>query len=207
MIYSLRGRLALKELGLVVVECGGVGYACKTSYSTVSQLGETGSEVTVYTHLYVREDAVELFGFATLQELSCFRLLISVSGVGPKAATAILSDMTPEKFAFTVASGDSKTFTKTKGIGAKTAQRIVLELKDKMSAESIGGSVAVDAASFAAAPSGAVSSAVTEALEALMVLGYTQGEVAPILGKIDQSLSTQDMIKETLRIMNAKNTR
>ena len=207
MIYSLRGKLALKELGLVVVECGGVGYACKTSYSTVSQLGETGSEVTVYTHLYVREDAVELFGFATLQELSCFRLLISVSGVGPKAATAILSDMTPEKFAFTIASGDSKTFTKTKGIGAKTAQRIVLELKDKMSAESIGGSVAVDAASFAAAPSGAVSSAVTEALEALMVLGYTQGEVAPILGKLDQSLSTQDMIKETLRIMNAKNTR
>ncbi len=207
MIYSLRGKLALKELGMVVVECGGVGYACKTSYSTVSQLGEIGGEVTVYTHLYVREDAVELFGFATLQELSCFRLLISVSGVGPKAATSILSDMTPEKFAFTVASGDSKTFTKTKGIGAKTAQRIVLELKDKMSAESVGGSVAVDAASFAVAPGRAVTSAVTEALEALMVLGYTQGEAAPILGKLDQTLSTQDMIKETLRIMNAKNTR
>ncbi|MBR6071027.1 MAG: Holliday junction branch migration protein RuvA [Ruminococcus sp.] len=207
MIYSLRGRLALKELGFVVVECGGVGYGCRTSYNTVSQLGETGSEVTVYTHLYVREDAVELFGFATLQELSCFRLLISVTGVGPKAATAILSDMTPERFALTVASGDSKSFTRTKGIGAKTAQRIVLELKDKMSAEAIGGSVAVDAASFAAAPSGAVPSAVTEALEALMVLGYTQGEVAPILGKLDPSLSTQDMIKETLRIINAKNMR
>ena len=207
MIYSLRGRLALKELGFVVVECGGVGYGCRTSYNTVSQFGETGSEVTVYTHLYVREDAVELFGFATLQELSCFRLLISVTGVGPKAATAILSDMTPERFALTVASGDSKSFTRTKGIGAKTAQRIVLELKDKMSAEAIGGSVAVDAASFAAAPSGAVPSAVTEALEALMVLGYTQGEVAPILGKLDQSLSTQDMIKETLRIINAKNMR
>lgn len=207
MIYSLRGRLALKELGFVVVECGGVGYGCRTSYNTVSQLGETGSEVTVYTHLYVREDAVELFGFATLQELSCFRLLISVTGVGPKAATAILSDMTPERFALTVASGDSKSFTRTKGIGAKTAQRIVLELKDKMSAEAIGGSVAVDAASFAAAPSGAAPSAVTEALEALMVLGYTQGEVAPILGKLDQSLSTQDMIKETLRIINAKNMR
>ena len=205
MIYSLRGRLALKELGFVVVECGGVGYGCRTSYNTVSQLGETGSEVTVYTHLYVREDAVELF--ATLQELSCFRLLISVTGVGPKAATAILSDMTPERFALTVASGDSKSFTRTKGIGAKTAQRIVLELKDKMSAEAIGGSVAVDAASFAAAPSGAVPSAVTEALEALIVLGYTQGEVAPILGKLDQSLSTQDMIKETLRIINAKNMR
>ena len=116
MIYSLRGKLALKELGFVVVECGGVGYGCKTSYNTSSKLGETGSEVTVYTHLYVREDAVELFGFATLQELSCFRLLISVSGVGPKAATSILSDMSPEQFAFTVASGDSKTFTRTKGI-------------------------------------------------------------------------------------------
>ncbi len=207
MIYSLHGRLALKELGFVVVECGGVGYGCRTSYNTVSQLGDTGSDVTVYTHLYVREDAVELFGFATLQELSCFRLLISVTGIGPKAATSILSDMTPEKFAFTVASGDSKTFTRTKGIGAKTAQRIVLELKDKISSESLGGSVAADAADFAAVSSGAVSSAVTEALEALMVLGYTQGEVAPILGKLDQSLSTQDMIKETLRIMNAKNMR
>ncbi|MBP5363472.1 MAG: Holliday junction branch migration protein RuvA [Ruminococcus sp.] len=207
MIYSLRGKLALKELGFVVVECGGVGYGCKTSYNTVSKLGETGSEVTVYTHLYVREDVVDLFGFATLQELSCFRLLISVTGVGPKAATSILSDMSPEQFAFTVASGDSKAFTRTKGIGAKTAQRIVLELKDKMSAESIGGSVASDAASFSATSNGTVSTAVTEALEALMVLGYTQGEVAPILGKLDQSLSTQDMIKETLRIMNAKNMR
>lgn len=207
MIYSLRGKLTLKELGFVVVECGGVGYGCRTSYSTASQLGDTGSDVTVYTHLYVREDAVELFGFATLQELSCFRLLISVTGIGPKAATAILSDMTPEKFAFTVASGDSKTFTRTKGIGAKTAQRIVLELKDKISSEAIGGSVRDDAADFSAMPHGAVSSAVTEALEALMVLGYTQGEAAPILGKLDQSLSTQDMIKETLRIINAKNLR
>lgn len=207
MIYSLRGRLALKELGFVVVECGGVGYGCRTSYNTVSRLGETDSEVTLYTHLYVREDAVELFGFATLPELSCFRLLISVTGVGPKAATSILSDMTPEQFAFTVASGDSKSFTRTKGIGAKTAQRIVLELKDKMSAESVGGSVAVDAASFSAVPDGAVTSAVTEALEALMVLGYSQGEAAPILGKLDKSLSTQDMIKETLRIINANNMR
>lgn len=207
MIYSLKGKLALKELGFVVIECGGVGYGCKTSYSTVSQLAETGSEATLYTHLYVREDAVELFGFATLQELNCFRLLISISGIGPKAATSILSDMTPEKFAFTVASGDSKTFTKTKGIGAKTAQRIVLELKDKISSESIGGSISKDAADFSAVPSGAVSSSVSEALEALMVLGYSQGEAAPILGKLDPTLETQDLIKETLRIMAAKNLR
>ena len=206
MIYSLKGTLTVKELGFAVIECGGVGYGCKTSYNTIASLGETGSEAMLYTHLYVREDAVELFGFATQQELSCFRLLISVSGVGPKAATSILSDVTPEKFAFLVASGDSKSFTRTKGIGAKTAQRIVLELKDKISSESISGSVSGDAAAFASS-SAAPSDSVSEALEALMVLGYTQGEIAPILGKLDPSLSTQDLIKETLRLLTAKNMR
>ena len=207
MIYSVRGKLIVKELGFAVIECGGVGYGCKTSYNTVAQLGEIGSEATLYTYLYVREDVVELFGFATLQELSCFKLLISVSGVGPKAATAILSDVTPEKFAFLVASGDSKAFTKTKGIGAKTAQRLVLELKDKISSESISGSIGGDAAEFTRTVDGAASSSVSEALEALMVLGYSQGEAAPILGKLDPSLSTQDLIKETLRLMAAKNMR
>lgn len=207
MIYSLKGKLTVKELGFAVIECGGVGYGCRTSYNTVSQLGDIGSEAVLYTHLYVREDAVELFGFATLQELSCFRLLISVSGVGPKAATSILSDVSPEQFAFRVASGDSKSFTKTKGIGAKTAQRIVLELKDKISSQSLSGTIASDAADFAPQLAGAPSSAVTEALEALMVLGYSQGEVAPILGKLDPSLSTQDLIKETLRLMSARNSR
>lgn len=207
MIYSLRGKLAVKELGFAVIECGGVGYGCKTSFNTVSALSEIGSEAVLYTHLYVREDAVELFGFATLQELSCFKLLISVSGVGPKAATSILSDVTPERFAFLVASGDSKAFTKTKGIGAKTAQRIVLELKDKISSESLSGTVAQDAADFAAVSSGAAAASVSEALEALMVLGYSQGEVAPILGKLDPSLNTQELIKETLRLMAAKNIR
>ena len=161
----------------------------------------------LYTYLYVREDVVELFGFATLQELSCFKLLISVSGVGPKAATSILSDVTPERFVLLVASGDSKAFTKTKGIGAKTAQRIVLELKDKISSESISGSISGDAAQFANIPSDSASSSVAEALEALMVLGYSQGETAPILGKLDPSLSTQDRIKETLRLMAYKNMR
>lgn len=207
MIYSLKGTLTVKELGFAVVECGGVGYGCRTSYNTVSQLGDVGSEVMLYTYLYVREDVVELFGFATLQELSCFKLLITVSGVGPKAATAILSDVSPEQFAFRVASGDSKSFTKTKGIGAKTAQRIVLELKDKMSSQTISGTVARDAADFAPMSTGAPTSSVTEALEALMVLGYSQGEVAPILGKLDPSLSTQDLIKETLRLMSARNAR
>lgn len=206
MIYSLKGTLTVKELNFVVVECSGVGYGCRTSYTTASKLGEIGSETLLYTYLYVREDVVELFGFSSLQELSCFKLLISVSGVGPKAATAILSDVTPEKFAFTVASGDSKLFTKIKGIGAKTAQRIVLELKDKISSESISGTISKDAAEFAMTAGGS-SGAVTEALEALMVLGYSQGEVAPILGKLDPAMSTQDLIKETLRIIAAKNLR
>ena len=126
-----------------------------------------------------------------------------MSGIGPKAAIAILSDMTPEKFAFTVASGDSKALTRTKGIGAKTAQRVVLELKDKITSDSISGSVAADYSAFSGTAPAAAGSAVSEALEALMVLGYTQGEAAPILAKLDPSLDTQDLIKETLRIMSA----
>lgn len=204
MIYSVKGRLIVKEPGFAVIECGGVGYGCRTSYNTIARLGDIGSEEMLYTYLYVREDAVELFGFATMQELSCFKLLISVSGVGPKAATSILSDVTPERFAFLVASGDSKTFTKTKGIGAKTAQRIVLELKDKISSEAIVSSIGSDLSGAADIPSGEASSSVSEALEALMVLGYSQGETAPILGRLDPSLSTQDLIKETLRLMAAK---
>lgn len=202
MIYSLNGRLAVKEINFVVVECGGVGYGCRTSYNTVSQLGEIGSDVMLYTHLYIREDAAELFAFVTQQELSCFRLLISVSGVGPKAAISILSDVTPERFAFLVASGDSRAFTKTKGIGAKTAQRIVLELKDKISSESLSGAFTGGASS--ASPSGiSGADSVSEALEALMVLGYSQGEAMAVLGKLDPALSTQDLIKETLRLMTA----
>lgn len=201
MIYSLRGKLTVKDMNFVVVECAGVGYGCRTSYSTVSQLGTVGDETTLYTHMSVRDDNIELFGFATLQELNCFKLLISVSGVGGKAATSILSDITPENFAFLVASGDSKAFTKTKGIGTKTAQRIVLELKDKISAESFTGknipamTPAVDVS----------SSAVSEAMEALMVLGYSQGEIAPLLRKCDSGLSTQELIREVLRLIASGN--
>ena len=202
MIYSVRGKLVHKETGFAVIECGGVGYGCRTSYNTVLKLGETGSEVMLYTHLAVREDGVELFGFADMQELNCFRLLISVSGVGPKAATAILSDMNSEQFAFVVASGDSKTLTRTKGIGTKTAQRIVLELKDKISSESVSGTSASSDYSGGAVNTG--GSALGEAMEALMVLGYSQGEIAPILRKLDPDLDTQELIKETLRIMASK---
>lgn len=199
MIYSLKGKITVKEMNFVVIECAGVGYGCKTSYNTVSKLGETGSEATLYTHLVIREDNIELFGFATLQELNCFKLLISVSGVGGKAGISILSDITPENFAFLVASGDSKAFTKTKGIGAKTAQRIVLELKDKI--ESFDG-MAVNPAVSANSPA-VNNSAVSEAMEALMVLGYSQEEIAPLIRKCDPNLSTQEIIKETLRFISS----
>lgn len=204
MIYSLRGTITVKEPGFAVIECGGVGYGCKTSFNTLSALGSIGSDAMLYTYLYVREDVVELFGFATLQELNCFKLLISVSGVGPKAASTILSDVSPEQFAFIVASGDSKAFTKIKGIGAKTAQRIVLELKDKISSDNAAGAISGSSYEFTSLSSSAISTSVSEALEALMVLGYSQSEIAPIVGKLDPQLGTQELIKETLRIMSSK---
>lgn len=201
MIYSLKGTLTVKDMNFIVVECSGVGYGCKTSYNTVSQLGAVGSEVKIYTHMNVREDNIELFGFATQQELNCFRLLTSVSGVGGKAAVAILSDITPEDFAFLVASGDSKALTRTKGIGAKTAQRIVLELKDKISVDNFSGNN-IPAPARTADVS---SSAVSEAMEALMVLGYSQGEIAPLIRKCDTSASTQDIIRDVLRLITSGN--
>ena len=131
MIYSLSGKLVHTESDLAVIECAGVGYACKTTFSTLQQIaGKKRGQA--FTHLAVKEDAVELFGFATKEELKSFRMLISVSGVGPKAGLAILSACTPSQFALAVATGDTKAFTKIKGIGTKIAQRIVLELKDKV---------------------------------------------------------------------------
>lgn len=201
MICTLKGTLTVKDMNFIIVECSGVGYGCKTSYNTVSQLGAVGSEVKIYTHMSVREDNIELFGFATQQELNCFKMLTSVSGVGGKAGISILSDISPEDFAFLVASGDSKALTRTKGIGTKTAQRIVLELKDKISADNFTGN-------SVSAPVGAVDvsvSAVSEAMEALMVLGYSQGEIAPLLRKCDTTADTQEIIREVLRMITSGN--
>ena len=135
MIYSVRGRLAAVEPNLAVVECAGVGYAVRTSSVTVSRLPAIGEEAMLYTYLHISENAAELFGFRDQNELSCFKMLISVTRVGPKAALSVLSSVTPERFALCVASGDAKTISKAPGIGLKTAQRIILELKDKMSKE------------------------------------------------------------------------
>lgn len=195
MIYSVHGKLIAKQDGLAVVECAGVGYTCRTTQVTLSEIGSIGDEVILYTHLSVREDAAELFGFANMQELRCFEMLTSVSGVGPKAALAILSDLTADRFALVVASNDSKTLTKSKGIGAKTAQRIVLELKDKIAKEN-GNS------DWNVLSEGAVyrdDSALNDAMSALMVLGYSQEEVMPMLVQLDKEMSSEDMIKETLK--------
>ena len=185
---------------MAVVECGGVGYACRTTHVTLSEIGSVGEEVMLYTHLSVREDAVELFGFSSQQELHCFRMLTSVSGVGPKAALAILSDFPADRFALVVASGDSKTLTKSKGIGAKTAQRIVLELKDKIAKESSG----TDWSALASSAVYQEDSAVSDAISALMVLGYAQEEIMPLLSQLDKNLSSEEMIKETLRRIGSR---
>lgn len=202
MIYSVHGKLIAKEPSMAVVECGGVGYGCRTTFTTLGQLGAIGETVFLYTMFSVREDAAELFGFATQQELQCFQLLTSVSGVGPKAALTILSDLTPDRFLLTVASGDSKTLTRSKGIGAKSAQRIVMELKDKIAGESIGLLAGAEVQSAAAASSAGGN--VGEAIEALVTLGYTQGEVAPIVAKLDPSLSASELIRRTLQEFGKK---
>ena len=200
MIYSVRGKLTHKEPFLAVVECAGVGYACRTTCSTSAQLGETGKEVYLYTYLHVREDNVELFGFYSMQELNCFKMLISVSGVGPKAALSILSDIDAQRFALTVASGDSKGFTKTKGVGPKLAQRIVLELKDKIAKESITASD-IKSSGNIFVPEG---DNCAEAVSALMVLGFSQEEVAAAVSKIDTSLDTGEIVKQALKIIGKK---
>lgn len=198
MIYSLRGKITLKEKDFVVIECSGVGYACRTTLNTLSGL-ECGKDNMLYTIMSVHENAVELFGFLTKQELNCFKMLTSVSGVGGKAGLAILSDFTPEQFAMAVASGDSKIVTKTKGIGSKTAQRIVLELKDKITADNSDFSFSDSGSTVSG--NAVQSSARSEALEGLLVLGYSQAEVMPVLAKLDENLDTAGFIRETLRIM------
>lgn len=200
MIYSVKGKLVHKEPFLAVIECAGVGYACRITCATSSQLGETGSEAFLYTYLHVREDNIELFGFYSKQELHCFKLLLSVSGVGTRMALTILSDMDAQRFALTIASEDSKALTKSKGVGPKLAQRIVLELKDKVAKESITG------ADFKAAGniSVPVSNECSEAVTALITLGFSQAEVEKVMTKVDTSLSSGEIIKQALKILSNK---
>lgn len=197
MIYSVRGTLIIKEAGLAVVECAGVGYGCRTTYNTLAALGSIGDEVMLYTHLQVREDGTELFGFYDKRELGCFKMLLGVSGVGPKAALAILSDIDPNNFALAVATGDFKQLTKVKGVGPKMAQRIVLELKDKLSKEqmTLSRSAPADPVNRAFISGGAAA----EAVDALLVLGYSQAEAENAVSQLDPSLSAEELIRLALK--------
>lgn len=195
MIYNVKGKLTYIDTQFVVVECGGVGFKCFTSLNTAKQIGKIGNEVNLFTHLAVKEDAMDLYGFSTHQELESFKLLITVSGIGPKAAVSILSELAPDRLALAIASGDIKAITKANGVGKKTAERVVLELKDKMVNTSTGElSSAVSSASSIAEES---SSA--EAVAALVALGFGQSDAAVAVGQMDKSLSVDEMIRLGLK--------
>ena len=200
MIYNLRGKLSACDINFIVVECGGVGFKCFTSLNTAKQLGEIGKEINVFTHLAVREDAMDLYAFATTAELDAFKLLITVSGIGPKAAVAILSELTPDRLALCIASGDAKSITASQGVVKKTAERVVLELKDKI------GSIATEAASATVTnlQKNIENSASAEAIEALVSLGYSQSDAAVVVGSLDSSMSVDEMIRYGLKEL-AKN--
>lgn len=193
MIYSLEGILTHWEQGLAVIECGGVGYACRTSMNTISKIRDH-DKVKLYTYLHITDNSLDLFGFADNTELASFRQLISVSGVGPKAALSILSDITPSKLALCITTGDSKTLTKAPGIGNKIAQRIVLELKDKVAKEQ---KYSADDLTAAAVPEN--RSNVSEAMIALQTLGFNPVQCSAALSGADPDLSVEDMIKYGLK--------
>ena len=189
------------EPNLVVVECGGVGFKCMTTLGTQRQLPAVGSEVQLFTHLNVCEDAMDLFGFYTKTELNCFRMLTAVSGVGPKVGLAILSELTPEQVAMAVACGDSKSLSRASGVGPKLAQRIALELKDKVKKMDAAG-----AADLSAAPGGVPSAAgnAANAVNALAVLGYAPAEAAAVVARFDSSLPTEELIRLSLKAMASR---
>lgn len=197
MYYSVRGEVIHLENGIAVIECGGVGYKCQTTMNTQKNL-TIGEEAKLYTYLNVREDAMELFGFYTREELSAYKTLIGVSGVGPKVGLAILSALSPNQIAMAVASGDVKTITLAQGVGKKLAQRIILELKDKFN-------IGVDSESPVTGNTVNVTSGnVPKAIEALGVLGYSSSDVAPFIQTLDSSLPVERLIGETLKLMGSK---
>ncbi len=189
MFYYLKGELALRDINFCVIDCGGVGYKLTVSMLTSESLSAMlNKEVKLYTHLAVREDGVELFGFGSAEEKNAFTLLTSVSGVGPKAAMSILSVLTADKLALAICTDDKKSISKASGIGPKMAARIILELKDKLSKEMGASSLPfTDSSAGSITASHAQSPAILEATEALMVLGYDKATINAVLGKIDVS--------------------
>ena len=198
MFYYLDGTVAEILPGLAVIDCGGVGYACMTTNNTLSQL-KKGEKKKLYTYLNVGESIFDLYGFATQNELNSFKLLIGVSGVGPKAALSVLSAATPQNLALSIVTGDEKALTAAPGIGKKIAQRIILELKDKLAKGQIApGGESYGGTGVTVIPENKSS----EAAAALAVLGYSQGEIAAALKGIDvDALALEEIIKQALKRM------
>ena len=201
MFYYISGKLAMLDLTYAVVDAGGVGYRLTITQNTYSSLPHGANrteQVTLYTYMAVREDGVELFGFGSTEELEAFKLLITVSGVGPKAAIAILSQLTPAKLSLAILSDDKKSISQANGIGPKTAARIVLELKDKIQKSGIGGTEGSEDAPILTAET--ASGKLSDAQDALMALGYTRNEAAAVLRTIDaEHMELDDIIRLALK--------
>lgn len=200
MIYSVTGTVVAFDRAMVAVETGGVAFRCITTFTTSQKCATVGSKVTLFTYLNVREDAMELFGFYDKTEMDCFKLLITVNGVGPKMALAVLSELSPDKVALSIAAGDYKALTKASGVGPKLAQRIVMELKDKVGKIS---SSETDS-ELSAVASVMDNSNSSEAVSALEMLGYSQSEASVAVSKIDGALPVQQIIKQALKMLSGR---
>lgn len=197
MFYYVEGKVAELLPNLAIIDCCGVGYACNTTNNTLSHL-KKGEQAKLYTYLNVREDLMDLYGFSTQNELRCFKMLIGISGVGPKAAIAILSVSTPETLAIAIITGDQKALTVAPGIGKKIAQRIILELKDKLAKEQASGNLPMGAEPVISPVGGKA----TEAAAALAVLGYSSADVAVAMKGVDiENLPLEEIIRQSLKKM------
>ncbi len=196
MIYCLTGTLLEKSIENVVIDVQGVGFSIAVPSTVQGVLPAPGEKCTLYTYLSVKEDALDLYGFADKAEQKAFKTLISVSGVGPKAGLSILSVLSPQKIALAVTTGDYKAFTAANGVGPKVAQRIVLELKGKFSNDDVAG-VSMADVSRAAVATGSVS----QAISALIALGYNQSQAALAVSKLDSDLDVQTLIKQALKLL------
>ena len=197
MIYSLSGTLTYTDQTTAVVECAGVGYKCTVTYNTLRELPKIGEQVRLLTHMTVREDAVDLYGFCTADELEWFKRLTTVNGIGAKIAIAILSELSPQKLILAIASGDAKAITRANGVGAKYAQRIILELKDKVT-KSMSAAEGGSAASLFD-ESKINDSALSESIAALVALGYSQSEAAAAVSGQDLTKPVDEIIKNALK--------
>lgn len=195
MFYSLRGKLMYIGESEIAIECNGIGYRCYATKNSIRELKEVGNEVFVYTYFSVREDSMELFAFTTITELNCFKMLLCVSGVGARVGIAILSTLSAEQVALAIAAKDSRTLTMAPGVGNKLAQRIILELKDKI--EGLSNTQINNRTDF----KDRSSSNAEAAVNALSVLGYSQSEAEAAVAKLDRNMPTEELIRNALRSM------